>query len=244
MNTHFQKDMRCTFELKDGTGADSGFYLIKGLASTFGNVDRVGDIVAKGAFIKSLMERMPKMLNQHNTDEVLGAWDKAYEIESGLVVEGRMPKGNTLVENIVPLIKMNAIDSMSIGFGTKISEYDNDTGIRTLKEVELWEVSIVTFPANEKAKIMSMKNANGQDKDEKMIDVSRAESVLTKKDFEDMLKETGCFTKKARVILAKHFKEEIQGEPDNDKRSESVVLKELLTQIENTKKGLSHGKSS
>lgn len=227
-----------SFEFKEGTGADSEFYIMKGYASTFGNVDRVGDIVAKGAFLKSLSERTPKLLSQHDTDDVIGGVDTIYETDTGLYFESKMPKENSIVKDLVPLIKMGAIDSISIGFNTIVSEYNQDTGIRTLKEVELWEISVVTFPANEKAKILGIKKLlqEGKQKmdiDEKMIDAAKAESILTKREFEAMLKETGLFTKKATVILASKFTEtNTQGDPDVVIQSDSDDIREELKKIE------------
>jgi HK97 family phage prohead protease len=226
---------------------DDGFVHIKGYASTFGNVDRVGDVIEEGAFSMSLTERMPKLLNQHNMTEPLGVIDRAYETEKGLIIEARMPKENSMVRDLLPLLKMGAIGDFSIGFSVKDAEMRED-GIRILKEIDLWEVSIVTMPANAKAKIMHVKKLEQQiedyqkkevDMDEKIVDAIKAETISTKREFEQMLKETGVFTKKATVILASKFKEDLaQGDPDTkkDKQSDSVDVKSILEAINETKK--------
>lgn len=248
MHELFYKNIEATpFELKDGTGADAGFYILKGYASTFNNVDRVGDIMAAGAFTKSIAAggRIPKLLAQHDTDDVIGVVDTVREDDKGLYFEARLPKDNSLVKDIVPLVKLGAIDSCSIGFNTIISEWNEDTGIRTLKEVDLWEISIVTFPANEKAKISSVKkffekaaNETVVEADEKMIDAGKAEAITTKREFELALESTGMFTKKARVILASKFNE-IQVEPEvKSGQRDSVNETALREAVESLKKSL------
>ncbi len=131
---------------------------VEGWASTFGNKDQGADIILPGAFTKSLATRNPKMLWQHNSDELIGVWDAAKETDRGLYVKGRFadtPRGN----EAYTLAKMGALDSMSIGYSTLDYEYDPKTGTRTLKELELWEVSLVTFPMNEMATITNVKAA-------------------------------------------------------------------------------------
>jgi len=232
---------------------DDGFVHIKGYASTFGNIDRVGDKIEQGAFSMSLTERMPKLLYQHKMSEPLGVIDKAYETEVGLVIEARMPKDNSTVKDLLPLLKMGALGDFSIGFSVKEAEMGED-GIRILKEVDLWEVSIVTIPANARAKIMQVKKLEtelnqikqkkGTDMDEKTVDAFKAESISTKREFEQMLKDTGVFTKKAAVILASKFKEvEVQGDPVTTKnnQSDSVDIKCLLEAIKETQKTFNKG---
>jgi HK97 family phage prohead protease len=129
---------------------------IEGWASTFGNTDSQNDIVMPGAFAESLKTRMPKMLWQHNSDQPCGIWDSATETPQGLYVKGRVL--NTSIGNdAYELLKAGAIDTMSIGYSVIDATWDYESGIRSLKEVELWEVSLVTFPANEQAKITTVK---------------------------------------------------------------------------------------
>jgi HK97 family phage prohead protease len=131
---------------------------VEGWASTFGNKDSGNDIILPGAFAESLTQRKPKMLWQHDTGELIGVWDAATETPQGLYVKGRFadtPRGN----EAHTLAKMGALDSMSIGYSTIDASYDYDTGTRTLKKLELWEVSLVTFPMNEQAQITLVKAA-------------------------------------------------------------------------------------
>lgn len=140
----------------DATGEDGKS--IAGYGSIFGNLDRGGDIVAPGAFAESLASgRKVKMLWNHWSDEVLGVWDTLVEDEKGLRVEGRIAstaKGNDIAE----LLKIGALDSLSIGYRTLEEEFKN--GARIIKKAELWEVSVVIFPMNELATIDAVKAAD------------------------------------------------------------------------------------
>ena len=131
---------------------------VEGFASTFGNVDHQNDIVMPGAFSASIADRMPKMLWQHNTDQVIGVWDKCFETDKGLYVKGRI-LNTTLGNDAYELLKAGAIDTMSIGYSTVKAAYDNQAGTRKLQEVDLWEASFVTFPANDQAKVTIVKSA-------------------------------------------------------------------------------------
>ena len=134
--------------------AGDEFLEFEGYLSTFGNIDHGNDVVMKGAFRESLKNRMPKLLWQHNWDEPIGIFTEIYEDEKGLYVKGKMPLADTLVKGrIEPQMKIRSIDSMSIGYFPNVSEYDYDEDIRYLKEVELFEGSLVTIPMNDEARI-------------------------------------------------------------------------------------------
>lgn len=209
---------------------------LEGLAATFGNLDRVGDIIVKGAFENTLTKRMPKLLNQHDMYQPLGVVDMAYETNEGLYIKARMPKENSTVKDILPLLKMGALSDFSIGFNVDDSEASPD-GNRILKAIDLWEISIVTIPANPRAKITSVKKLD--ELEGEVIDAAKAETILTKREFEQVLEQTGLFTKKARVILASRFNE-TQGEPakKNSKQRDSVNEEKLLEAVEQLKKSL------
>lgn len=157
---------------------DDKYGYISGYASTFGNVDSVGDKVAKGAFAISLATKMPKMLWQHDRWQPIGSWTDAKEDDYGLWVQGRIlktvPQGLTAFN----LLKEEAISGLSIGYRVQDYEYDNDTGIYTLKQVNLLEVSIVTFPANELAEVANVKCADFLQHDEHRNFQKSAENLL------------------------------------------------------------------
>lgn len=149
---------RLVFDAEIKADEDGGM-TFTGLASTFGNADMVGDIVVEGAFERSLKRRKPKgvkMLWQHNMDQPIGVFTDMREEKRGLVVEGQLAE-TQLGREAHELLKLGAIDSMSIGFRTIKDEMDNEKNKRKLIEVDLLEVSLVTFPANPKAKIRTVK---------------------------------------------------------------------------------------
>lgn len=238
------KNLSFKLELKENDD-DLDFVTLEGLASTFGNIDRAGDIIEKGAFKKTIKlmksgERVVRLLNQHRMDQPIGIVDSLKETDEGLLMIARMPRENSMVKDMVPLLKMKALNDFSIGFN--ITESENlDNGNRIIKEVDLWEVSVVTIPANEKAKITSVKKEenpmanNNVEKDDKVVDAIKAESIVSKKEYEQMLKDTGLFTRKATVYLASRFTEDSRrsdSATDEKKQSDSVsnedVLKSLL----------------
>lgn len=157
---------------------DDKYGYISGYASTFGNVDSVGDKVAKGAFAISIATKMPKMLWQHDRWQPIGSWTDAKEDDYGLWVQGRIlktvPQGLTAFN----LLKEEAISGLSIGYRVQDYEYDNDTGIYTLKQVNLLEVSVVTFPANELAEVANVKSADFLQHDEHRQFQKSAENLL------------------------------------------------------------------
>ncbi len=131
--------------------------LIAGYASLFGATDQGGDIVQKGAYGRSLSAleakgHRVKMLWQHNPAEPIGIWDEVREDERGLYVKGRLLDGVARAREAAALISAGAIDGLSIGYRTVRATKD-DQGRRLLSEVELWEVSLVTFPMLPQARV-------------------------------------------------------------------------------------------
>jgi HK97 family phage prohead protease len=121
----------------------------EGYASLFGVADGAGDVVAPGAFAASLRKRPPdqvRMLYQHSAHEPLGVWETIREDARGLYVRGRLTLDVPRVNDVRALIADGALDGLSIGFRTVRARRDSRTGHRLLTEVELWEISVVTFP--------------------------------------------------------------------------------------------------
>lgn len=135
-------------------GADAS---ISGYASLFGEVDQGGDVVMPGAYAKSLKRLSKagtrvKLLWQHDPSQPIGVWDQVMEDERGLFVKGRLLTETQKGREAAALIEAGAIDGLSIGYRTVKAERDAK-GRRQLAELELWEVSLVTFPMLPEARI-------------------------------------------------------------------------------------------
>ena len=138
-------------------GESEEYLEIMGYGSVFGNRDNGGDIVMPGAFKECIASgRRVKMLWQHDASQPIGVWDEMSEDENGLRMKGRVAKKGKGGE-VAELIKMGAVEGLSIGYRTQEYEMDMDEGSRKLTKLDLWETSVVTFPMNELAGIYAMK---------------------------------------------------------------------------------------
>ncbi|MCP4489037.1 MAG: HK97 family phage prohead protease [Gammaproteobacteria bacterium] len=146
-----------------GFNEDDDSYTFEGYASTFGNVDLGNDRVLHGAFKRCLNDMSSSgktipVLWQHDMTMPLGTYTEMREDGRGLFVKGCMPKDDTFVSGrVVPQMKAGSISSMSIGYIADQWEMNGD--VRDLKELTLWEVSLVTQPMNEEARVTDMKSA-------------------------------------------------------------------------------------
>lgn len=135
--------------------------VIQGYASLFGEADQGGDVVAPGAYGASLQRLAAsggrvKMLWQHDPAQPIGVWEELREDTRGLWVKGRLLTEIARGAEAAALIAAGAIEGLSIGYRTKRAHKGAD-GRRTLTEVELWEVSLVTFPMLPTARLMGQK---------------------------------------------------------------------------------------
>jgi len=131
--------------------------VIEGYASLFGDCDKGNDVVQKGAYSASLRaleasKARVKMLWQHDPAHPIGIWDEVREDARGLYVKGRLLEGVEKGREAAALIEAGAIDGLSIGYRT-VRAAKNDKGQRLLTELELWEVSLVTFPMLPSARV-------------------------------------------------------------------------------------------
>lgn len=126
-----------------------------GYASVFGRLDGGGDIVMPGAFAHSLGKRRDRirLLFQHDPKEPVGIWEAIGEDSHGLFVAGRLVDGVPRADALRRLIETRALDGLSIGFRTVKATRDPGTGHRRLWQIDLFEVSIVTFPMMDDARI-------------------------------------------------------------------------------------------
>ena len=179
------------FELtKDDS--DSGEF--EGYASVFDTEDSYGEFIAKGAFKKGLQKlakekRKLKMLWNHNRDEVIGTYTEAHEDDKGLYVRGRFTRGVRRADETHLLMKDGAVDSMSIG--AYVIKFNEDVKAKkiTYTELQLREVSPVTFPALDAARVVSVKSLS---------------EVSDLAELERHLRDVGGFTHdQAKAIIAK-----------------------------------------
>jgi len=205
---------KLTFHSEVKANDDKGTFT--GYGSIFGNEDQGSDIMQKGAFTKSLEQRPAskvKLLYQHKTDEPIGIFETMYEDEKGLFVKGRLAMGTQKGREAYELLKMGALDGMSIGFRAdpdKQGYNENKRGTRTLKEVDLMEISLVTFPMNERALIENVKAS------QKSI-----------REWEKILREVGSLSRTEAKIGAKALSESLSQRDagDNNKQLATLINK-------------------
>lgn len=157
------KEMTVPFELKEQSD-DSDFFTFAGIASSFGNIDHDNDRMNKGAF-DGVISRMRQdenftlpVLWQHDRNMPIGVYIEIRETDSGLWVKAKLPKDDDFVKGrVMPQLKIGSINKMSIGFILKDWERDSK-GIRDIREADLKEISLVTFPADEHADITEIKS--------------------------------------------------------------------------------------
>jgi uncharacterized protein len=136
--------------------------IISGYASFFDLTDHHQDRVARGAFTKTLrawrlLGKMPKMLWQHDPKHPLGVWTHLRENERGLYVEGRLILGVKQADEAYLLLKEGVIEGLSIGFRPLKAIQDKTSNSRILLDIDLIEISLVTFGANARATVHQVK---------------------------------------------------------------------------------------
>lgn len=141
--------------------------VVAGYASLFGKRDQGGDVVLPGAYQASLKAlaaggRAVKMLWQHDPAQPIGVWDEVREDATGLWVKGRILMEVEKGREAAALLTAGAIDGLSIGYRTVRAERDGK-GQRLLSELELWEVSLVTFPMLQDARVQGKGEEPGAD---------------------------------------------------------------------------------
>ncbi|MEA2884370.1 MAG: uncharacterized protein QOH32_3626 [Bradyrhizobium sp.] len=135
---------------------------VEGYASLFGEVDQARDMVMPGAFTQTLKQRGLRkipMLFQHDPSEPVGVWLEIAEDFRGLKARGRLIPDVMRAKELLALIRAGAIDGLSIGYRTVRGQIDPKTRVRRLYQVDLWEISIVTFPLLNGARVAAVKQA-------------------------------------------------------------------------------------
>lgn len=176
-----------------GKPAEDGTF--SGYASLFGKTDLAKDVVEKGAFSRTIRNRGAggvRMLFQHDPAEPIGAWLELFEDERGLFVRGRLTPGVGRAREVLELMRVGALDGLSIGFRTVKARKDARTGVRRIIEADLWEISVVTFPMLESARVESVKGY--------------ARALPSAREFERWLTRDAQLTRgQARAVIARGF---------------------------------------
>ena len=162
-----------------------------------GNIDHAQDRSVDGVYTKSIMKHkaagtMPKMFWMHNPYETpVGKWNDMKEDEKGLFMEGEFAnteKGRELYE----LMKMGALDSFSIGYSVNEEKWNHEKGCNDLIDIDVKEVSIVTFACNEESRLVGIKSKMQKDE------------IPTKRELEKFLAEAGLSRKQANIIASRY----------------------------------------
>lgn len=174
----------------------------EGHGSIFGNVDLGGDVVLPGAFKRTLADHkksgsMPSMFWMHKPDQVAGVWHDVREDGKGLYVRGELVD-TQLGNEMRTLLQKKAVRGLSIGYRAVDTDYDRD-GNRLLKEVDLWEISIVSMAMNPLAKVEAAKSRLSP----------LGEYVPTEREFERTLRDAGYSRAVARHLAGKVFDAEV-----------------------------------
>ena len=196
------------FEIKS-TKSDGTF---SGYGSVFGELDSYRDIVMPGAFAKSLADdfaakkRKVPMLWQHNSRVPIGVYTTIREDDIGLYLEGECNMEVQQGREAHSLMKQGALTGLSIGYNTITQVWDEQNNLRKLLQVQLWEVSPVTFPAGDNARVQTVKSI---------------EDLATLSDVEDLLRDAHGFSRKEAVAFIARIKA-IAPQRDSEPGAESL----------------------
>ena len=207
------KNLDFGFELK--SISETGIF--EGYGSVFGVKDSYDEIVAPGAFADSLANHkqagtMPALLWQHRSGEPCGVFTSMSEDSIGLKVSGQLALKTSRGAEAYELLKMGAISGLSIGFTPREDSYDKLTGITTLKKVDLWETSLVTFPANDAARVQGVKSI---------------EEIENLRDAEHRLRDSGMSRAEAVTFISRI--KSLLGQSDSDEGDMKFVIETLRT---------------
>ena len=196
-----------------------------GYGSVYNVIDAYSEKVAPGAFANSLRKwmsrgRLPPALWQHRSAEPVGPFTKMVEDERGLYVEGQLlVKDVQRAREARALMQAKAVDGLSIGFNSIIEEWNKDEMILTLKEIDLWEVSIVTFPANQESLITEVRGM--------FVDGN----VPSIKEIEEVLRDAGFSRTQAKAFVGHGYEGLLRDVESRSKGVGKPVLDELIEGI-------------
>lgn len=209
------------FHMKAASEADNNGK-ISGYGSIFGNTDSYNEIVMKGAFAKTLNSMRPKqikMLWQHDAAQPIGYWDGLKEDQIGLSGDAIMPLDIPSVKEAYQKAKAGLLDGLSIGYMVRKGGFEIlDDNTTLLKDLDLKEISLVTFPANPLAIVSNVKNFQ-----------------FSSKHLAELLIGCGFNQEQAKAAAARVFN---GAELNEQKEEEAVIVKHIKTLEEAFKRGL------
>lgn len=195
---------------------EDGFF--SGYCNVFDVPDSYDEVVRKGAFAQSIQgwnaqNKMPPVLWNHDRNQPIGVWTLLKEDEHGLYGEGRLLVNDVArAKEIHALLLAGAIDGLSIGYRLNKWAYNEVDGVLELLEIDLKEISIVTFPANEESRVEVVKSALAKG------------SLPTLPEFEKALRDLGFSKAQATVVAGHGLRKLIQGEPENNEISNALTI--------------------
>ncbi len=213
------------FALQVKDVSDEGTF--EGYGSVFGNVDVYGEKVMPGAFVESLARHKREgsnvlMLWNHDSSQPIGVWDDLAEDAKGLWGKGRFLLDIQRAREIHTLAKNRAIGGLSIGY--RETDTDQDGAVRLLKKLELYEISPVTFPANRRARIESIKSERMEEFARRLRDGD----PMPIKDFEDVLREVGIPKSMATAIASHGYAKAIRRDAEGDQANDAAAFLKAL----------------
>lgn len=184
-----------------------------GYASVFNGIDSYGDRIAPGAYKNTLSERdRPVQLRWNHFGPVIGKWTRLEEDEKGLWAEGELTPGHSVAEDAAAVLKHGAISGLSIGYRVKSSEDHKD--YKLLKEIDLFEISVVESPADNSAHIQELKGL-----------ICEADSY---KEIEAILRDAGGFSRADATMLVNRVKALSHGERVEKQDASTAAINRLL----------------
>ncbi|OHV12125.1 HK97 family phage prohead protease [Kushneria phosphatilytica] len=191
----------------------------EGYASVFGNKDSHGDVVTQGAFAPALEKgsNVGMFFNHASFDLPVGKWLDLHEDEYGLYAKGELTPGMQQSSDLRAAMKHETVGGLSVGFTVNMSDVEeSDTGLVFSSIDTLREISLCTWPANERARVSSVKSLDG---------------VETIKDIEDWLRESANLSKSQALGVISRVKATIRSDSESHKHDEEAD--EVLSMIRN-----------
>lgn len=225
------KKMVVPFEIKQ-LEEEGEFFTFKGYASTFGNVDRGGDVILPGAFVDSIAEMkqagdfLPAVW-QHSSRDPVGIYTAFLEDLKGLWVEGKLPKADTFVSGrVVPQMKVGSVRKLSIGYSVWMDggSFEIRDEIRYISKLKLWEVSLVTIPMNNEANITEIKSFDFKS--------------LSDRELEGLLKAGACFSSQNAKVIISALKAAGLRDGDSDSHRDGEDWSPIITGLKNIQQEL------